>query len=71
MGIAIIIAKRVPLVPDDIPANQNPVKRQIIVINLSLFFANFQLAKQNIEIPKTAIENGIGFPENNSNLPRK
>ena len=71
MGIPIIIAKRVPLVPDDIPANQNPIKRQIIAINLSLFFENFQLAKQNIETPKTAIENGIAFPENISNLPIK
>ena len=71
MGIPIIIAKRVPLVPDIIPANQNPISRQTMVINLSMFFEWFQLDKQNIEMPKTAVEKGIGLPENISNLPRK
>ena len=70
-GITIMIAKRVPLVPDKTPANQNPTKRQIIAVSLSLFLEKFQLAKQNIETPKSAIENGTGFPENISNLPKK
>ena len=71
MGITIIIASRVPLVPDAMPANQNPIKRQIIATSLSVFFENLQLAKQNIDTPKTAIEKGMGFPENISNLPTK
>ena len=71
IGIEIIIARRVPLVPDIIPANQNPISRQTMVINLSAFFEWFQLDKQNIEMPKTAVEKGIGLPENISNLPRK
>ena len=70
-GIVTIIDSSVPLVPDDTPANQNPVKRQIIVINLSLLVENFQLAKQNTETPKTANEKGMGFPENISVLPKE
>ena len=71
MGIVIIIARRVPRVPDDMPENQNPANRHTIAVNFSRLFENFQLAKQNIETPKSAIENGMGFPENISNLPRK
>ena len=71
MGITIIIASRVPLVPDAMPANQKPIKRQIIATSLSVFLENLQLARQKIETPKTAIENGMGFPENNATLPLK
>ena len=69
IGATVIIASWVPLVPDAIPAIQNPIKRQIIVRSLSVLLENLQLAKQNIETPKTAVENGMGFPENISNRP--
>ena len=71
MGVEIKMAKRVPLVPDATPANQNPIKRQATVINFSVIFEFFQLARQNKVIPKTTVENGIGLPENISNLSRK
>ena len=34
-GNIMIIARSVPLVPDAIPASQNPINRQAIVINFS------------------------------------
>jgi len=61
----------VPLVPDAMPANHHPIIRQAIAINFSLVFEFFQLEKQNTVSPNTAVENGTGLPENNSNLPRK
>ena len=71
MGIETITATSVPLAPDVIPANQKPINRQIRVANLSKFFEYFQLEKQKIVMPKTAVEKGIGLPENISSLPRK
>ena len=71
MGIETIIDKRVPLDPDAIPASQNPIKRQVMVISFSPIVEFFQLVIQNKVMPKTAVENGIGLPENISNLPRK
>ena len=66
-----IIARSVPLVPEAMPANQNPISRQAIAVIFSLPVECFQLQKQKIVTPKTAVENGTGLPENISNLPRK
>ena len=71
IGIATIIASSVPLVPDVIPANQNPISRQAMVTILSTIFEYLQLEMQNIVRPKTTVEKGTGLPENISNLPRK
>ena len=71
MGVEITTTKRVPRAPDAIPANQQPIKRQAMAINLSWFFECFQLQKQNTVMPNTAVEKGIGLPENISNLPKK
>ena len=71
IGTEKIIARSVPLVPDAIPANQNPISKQAIAIIFSLPVECFQLQKQKIVTPKTAAENGTGLPENISNLPRK
>ena len=45
------MTKRAPLVPEDIPANQNPIKQHARVIIFSLFDDSFQLERQNIVTP--------------------
>ena len=70
-GAARIIAIDVPLVPESKPAKLIPSTKQIIILNFLEFVAFFQSAKQKIVTPNIVTENGMGFPENNSNRPIK
>ena len=54
--------------PERIPAKKAPIKKHARAITLLLNSEFFQSARQKIEIPSIAKENGIGFPENSMSL---
>ena len=64
-----IIASNVPLVSDSTPDKVKPSIKQKSARNCSKKLEFSQLTKQKIVTPNSAVENGMGLPENNCNRP--